>query len=525
MKHFTQNYHRVPDRRWGVRLATAALLVVVGAGVGSAQTIREVVKLDSSEFEEKGELVFEVEFTDDEGRPISPEAIDATELGGKAVELLANDVSVGFASDVQAYGDTGKELAVAIVMGAHYDYQYKEDSEPSAFDMGIAGIGRFVQSMADKAYVGVWCYQEGDDWQEGKALGKVGKSSAAEYEDRVAAACRIDSAAGGAEAQEGGRESAAPLLYQTLEELLALDSGPIDKAFLDSGAERKIIIIMSDGLGVGVESDKDSVRLSLERIAEELPREHPVFAICYDTIDGAYCNHVDTISKRSNQGRFVNVKSIDVYEPSQMAAEWKRVADILLGRLVIRIKTDEFNGQAEGDLVFKLRFQINGTAQEISFTPDAPLPERGTEWLELAKTIGIYVGGGLLGLMLFILILRRIQNPRPKNIIVQDEGGPEYTGPARGRLLVTRGPLAGETYYLTEEVTTIGRMEGNHILIDDPSVSKRHAGIRVKDLRFELADLGAANGVLVNGRTITKQFLRDGDEIRVGDTEMTFSLK
>ena len=90
---------------------------------------------------------------------------------------------------------------------------------------------------------------------------------------------------------------------------------------------------------------------------------------------------------------------------------------------------------------------------------------------------------------------------------------------------MTDGPYAGEVFYLVEDVTTFGSMDGNDVVIRDVGVSKRHFGIKIDDMRYELADFGSTNGVLINGRPTKKQFLKAGDSIRVGNTEMTFALK
>ena len=65
----------------------------------------------------------------------------------------------------------------------------------------------------------------------------------------------------------------------------------------------------------------------------------------------------------------------------------------------------------------------------------------------------------------------------------------------------------------------------NDVVIRDVGVSKRHFGIKIEDMRYELADFGSTNGVLINDRPAQKQFLKAGDTIRVGGTEMTFHLK
>ena len=60
--------------------------------------------------------------------------------------------------------------------------------------------------------------------------------------------------------------------------------------------------------------------------------------------------------------------------------------------------------------------------------------------------------------------------------------------------------------------------------IFDENMSRRHAAVRVDDMRFELSDLKSTNGVFVNGRRITKIFLKDGDQIRLGHTTLAFKL-
>jgi pSer/pThr/pTyr-binding forkhead associated (FHA) protein len=90
---------------------------------------------------------------------------------------------------------------------------------------------------------------------------------------------------------------------------------------------------------------------------------------------------------------------------------------------------------------------------------------------------------------------------------------------------VLQGPLAGEIFPLIDDVTTIGSMKGNTIIIQDGSVSRRHAAIKIDQMRYEVADMNSTNGVLVNGQKIHKIFLRDGDRIQIGSTEIVFSLK
>jgi hypothetical protein len=90
------------------------------------------------------------------------------------------------------------------------------------------------------------------------------------------------------------------------------------------------------------------------------------------------------------------------------------------------------------------------------------------------------------------------------------------------RLQFILGPMANQTLALSEEVTTIGSVAGNTVVLADPAVSRKHAGIRKVNGLYELADLGSTNGVYVNGHKVPKKTLEPGDIIRVGNTEAVF---
>jgi hypothetical protein len=90
------------------------------------------------------------------------------------------------------------------------------------------------------------------------------------------------------------------------------------------------------------------------------------------------------------------------------------------------------------------------------------------------------------------------------------------------RLEFILGPMANQTLSLNEEVTTIGSVAGNTVVLADPAVSRKHAGIRKVNGAYELADLGSTNGIYVNGHKVPKKTLEPGDIIRVGNTEAVF---
>jgi len=76
--------------------------------------------------------------------------------------------------------------------------------------------------------------------------------------------------------------------------------------------------------------------------------------------------------------------------------------------------------------------------------------------------------------------------------------------------------LDADRWRLAEGATTIGRWEGNDVVLPDREVSRKHAQIRHDGGQYVLVDLGSKNGTLVNGvRSGRATVLRDGDEIRI----------
>jgi predicted component of type VI protein secretion system len=82
--------------------------------------------------------------------------------------------------------------------------------------------------------------------------------------------------------------------------------------------------------------------------------------------------------------------------------------------------------------------------------------------------------------------------------------------------------ISGTTYELVEEVVTIGRGPDNMIIVDDPSVSGRHAELRTSERSYRLRDLASTNGTLVNWNSTTEALLRHGDRIRFGAVQARF---
>lgn len=65
---------------------------------------------------------------------------------------------------------------------------------------------------------------------------------------------------------------------------------------------------------------------------------------------------------------------------------------------------------------------------------------------------------------------------------------------------------------------TVGRVQGNDLMLPKGNVSKRHARLHFRDGRFIVTDLKSTNGTYVNGRKIAQPtIVREGDKIYIGD--------
>lgn len=71
---------------------------------------------------------------------------------------------------------------------------------------------------------------------------------------------------------------------------------------------------------------------------------------------------------------------------------------------------------------------------------------------------------------------------------------------------------------------TIGRVQGNDIVLPKGNISKRHSRIVLKDGKFIIIDMQSTNGTYVNGKKITSpQVVKATDKIYIGDFTLQLS--
>ncbi|HEX8069120.1 MAG TPA: FHA domain-containing protein [Pyrinomonadaceae bacterium] len=104
-------------------------------------------------------------------------------------------------------------------------------------------------------------------------------------------------------------------------------------------------------------------------------------------------------------------------------------------------------------------------------------------------------------------------------------------------LTIQRGRSAGKEFPLHDDESYIGRWDADSGIFpdvdldaDDPEakVSRRHARITLRAGQYFIEDLGSTNGTFINrGRRLLpgdRQPLRDGDEIIIGKTFLSFKV-
>jgi hypothetical protein len=122
---------------------------------------------------------------------------------------------------------------------------------------------------------------------------------------------------------------------------------------------------------------------------------------------------------------------------------------------------------------------------------------------------------------------RPATDPTGATVVV---GSPPAEAPTGATVVLPLAPpklVASDRKEGGEEVsllplTLLGRTPDNHVQINQPDVSRRHAEISFSERGYVLRDLGSENGTFVNGRRVEEHVLADGDHVQVGTRRFTF---
>jgi len=99
---------------------------------------------------------------------------------------------------------------------------------------------------------------------------------------------------------------------------------------------------------------------------------------------------------------------------------------------------------------------------------------------------------------------------------------PRVDAAGSATLVGIAGPVKGAILTLDSKELSIGRDQGNVLVIDEPAVSRQHCLVRAGEDGYRIRDLASRNGTYVNGMPVKERTLHNGDQIQVGYCAMLF---
>jgi hypothetical protein len=93
-------------------------------------------------------------------------------------------------------------------------------------------------------------------------------------------------------------------------------------------------------------------------------------------------------------------------------------------------------------------------------------------------------------------------------------------------LALSAGPREGEALPLPTPVVTVGRASSCEVVVDDDSVSDRHARLAYEGGAWSVTDLGSTNGTAVEGKRVEPNVavpLPYGAALRLGGVQLRFT--
>lgn len=406
----------------------------------------------------------------------------------KVIELKTNEVEP---FKVQALSASNYGVAIAVV------FQASGVMEPVIDDIKKAVAG-YLTGLGDKDQAAVVVYSD-----------KV--ETLAPFGDRSVAASAVT------KLQNPGFER---LLWDGVAGALSLfptPGVPTIKKQDDPKAlpQARAIIVFGDG------ADTGSPGSDLEKVvAEAKKKQIPIFGIGHSQTDGASLENLKDLVQRATGGPFAYVAA---ETPDEIGKGFGRVASLISNQYVVEWKADDIDSDGKTHPL-EIAVQIGGTTLRGAGEVTTP---KWTNPVPYIVTLVIVLLLAAIGVVVYIKT-----RPEPVPVVLcpvcKREQLPEWDiclfclKVAKATLLGVKGPSKGKKYPLVGKVVQIGKGPENFIKIADPSVSTRHAGIQIDGSKFEVVDMGSSNGTYVNGKKTTRRFLRNGDILTLGQTELKF---
>ncbi len=102
----------------------------------------------------------------------------------------------------------------------------------------------------------------------------------------------------------------------------------------------------------------------------------------------------------------------------------------------------------------------------------------------------------------------------------------DATTPLTLAFTISVGDQDAGTQEFEQEMVTIGKGAAAVLQIEDPALADLHAAVQLgDDDAVTLLDLGSDSGTLLNGKPINNEPVKDGDEIRIGNTVLVLGIR
>lgn len=339
------------------------------------------------------------------------------------------------------------------------------------------------------------------------SLGEHDQAALVAYSDRVDPLAPLGDKASASAAAAKISEGSDRLLFDGLTGALDLFTGA-------NVPNARALIVVSDGVDKGSTADLERVLSAARRLGV------PVYAIGHSQMDG---RSLDVLRDLSTRSIGAGHAYFDAPGAEDLARGFGRFRDLIARQYVVEWKADELRGDGRRHPVEIAVEAGNGRLRGASEV-EMPVVRDYTTPIVIAVSLLLL---GALGVVVW-LRTRPAPAPTVHCAMCRREQMPGWTvclfceKQAKARLEVVDGPLAGRVYPLVGKLVRLGKGPENHHRLPDPAVSTNHCGIRAEGDRFEVVDQNSANGTFVNGRRVQRRFLRNGDVLTLGRTELRF---
>ncbi len=315
---------------------------------------------------------------------------------------------------------------------------------------------------------------------------------------------------------------------------------------------QKYVVIISDAEGAVV-GDREQAMRYIGNFVDALKKNDikPI-VVGYSPDGAAAMGNVDLIKRIATNagGAFFRAENLSMFQQALQRDVYDYIFKQYIYDVTLNMTGDNYLDAGKYNLQLVVKTD-GGSGDKSAVKVTWPNLKKNRTWLWV--TLGLLAFAGIC-VGAFIVIRRRNQDEEdyidegPQEVVCATcgkpipqqlfgfkgefclSGGlpdcPYYQMPDRGKIQITKGPMADTTFFIKKDMTTIGSYPENDIYLADKSVSRKHAAIKTDEgKRYEIRDFGSSNGLYINNEKTERKFLKDGDLIRFGTVETVFKLK